>query len=482
MTEDRALREASARVGGPPTRASVEGEILRDAIRGFERAGLGFCVLNSYTDYPERIGSDVDAVAEFPARVPRLLSENPNTVLVQAARTRAAAATSYVLCRWHEGRPRFLTLHVGADCRRHGRVFLRAEEFFKDSRPFEFFRVPSPAPEFAAYLVKKVHQGSLEESRARRLGELYREDPAGCGRYLRRLLPPEEAGMVARAAEGGDWNPVRARMAQLRKAMARRVDRERPLEVLLNRLGDHRQRLQNAVGPPGLMVAVLGVDGAGKSTVMAALERDLGPAFWSTKQYHGRALESPLRWTKRVREQRRRRDAEIEAEAEKSRKKPRDPHAKSLRGLGLSLVKLGVWWADFTFLGYVMDVHPRLRRSGLVLFDRYYQDLLVDPRRHRYGGPLWLARLAGRFFPKPDLVVLLDAAPEVLYARKREVSLDETTRQREAYLDLVKEIPNGRVVDASRSPREVAAGVEKIILDYMSERTARRLGLGRTRL
>lgn len=477
MTEDGALREASAKAGGASIRTSVEGEILRDAIRVFDHAGLGFCVLNSYTDYPERIGSDVDAVAEIPARIPHLLSENQKAALVRAAYTRAADATSYVLCRWHEGRPRFLILHVGADCRRHGRVFLRAEEFLKDSRPFEFFSVPSPAPEFAAYLVKKVHQGSLEESRARRLGELYREDPAGCVRYLRRLLPPEEAGLIARAAEGGDWNPVRARMARLRKAMAGRVDRERPLEVLLNRLGDHWKRLRNAVGPPGLMVAVLGVDGAGKSTVMAALERDLGPAFWSTKQYHGRALESPLRWTKRVREQRRRRDAEIEAEAGRSQKKPRDPHAKSLRGLGLSLVKLGAWWADFTVLGYVMDVHPRLRRSGLVLFDRYYQDLLVDPKRHRYGGPLWLARFAGRFFPKPHLTILLDAAPEVLYARKREVSLEETTRQREAYLSLVQKIPNGRVVDASRSPQEVAAGVEKIILDHMSERTARRLGL-----
>ena len=477
MTEDGALRKATTRSGPPSTRACVEGEILRDAIHAVESTGLGFCVLNSYTEYPEHVGSDVDAVAEDPGQVPRLLSSSRNFVLVRTAHTGAAAATSYVLCRWHEGRPRFLTLHVGADCRRHGRVFLRAEELLEHPRPFEFFMVPSPAPEFAAYLVKKVHQGSLDEPRARRLGELYREDPEGCGLYLRRLLPAVEAGLIAGAAQSGDWNPVRAQIASLRKALVGRVDRERPLEVLLNRLADTWKRLRNALRPPGLMVSVLGVDGAGKSTVMAALERDLGPAFWSTKQYHGRALESPLRWTKKVRERRRRRDAEIEAEDGRSQKTPRDPHAKSLRGLGLSLVKLGAWWADFTVLGYAMDVHPRLRRSALVLFDRYYQDLLVDPRRHRYGGPLWLARFAQRLFPRPDLVILLDAAPEVLHGRKREVSLQETTRQRKAYLDLVRKLPNGRVVDAARRPEEVAAEVERVILDHMSERTARRLGL-----
>ena len=477
MTEDGALRKAMTQPRPPPSPACVDGEILHDAIHAVERTGLGFCVLNSYTEYPERVSSDVDAVAEDPERVPHLLSGIRNAALVRAAHTGAASATSYVLCRWHEGRPRFLTLHVGVDCRRHGRVFLRAEEFLEHSRPFGFFMVPSPAPEFAAYLVKKVHQGSLDDSRARRLGELYREDPEGCGIYLRRLLPAAEADLVAEAAEGGDWDPVRARMARLRKAMAARVDRERPLEVLLNRLATPWKRLRNALRPPGLMVAVLGVDGAGKSTVMAAIERDLGPAFWSTKQYHGRALESPLRWTRRVRERRRLRDAEIDAEDGRARKTPRDPHARSMRGLGLSLVKLVAWWADFTVLGYVMDVHPRLRRSALVLFDRYYQDLLVDPRRHRYGGPLWLARVAQRLYPKPDLVILLDAAPEVLHGRKREVSPRETARQREAYLDLVRELPNGRVVDAARLPHEVAAEVERVILTRMSERTSRRLGL-----
>lgn len=473
MTEDRATHVAS---GGAPS-ASIDGDMLRDAVRAIERGGMGFCILNSYKDYPGRIGSDVDAVAEDPGSVPGLLSRVADTDLVQAAPTIAAAATSYVLCRWHDGRPVFLTLHVGADCRRHGRVFLRAGELVDGSKPFEFFRVPSPAPEFAAYLVKKVHHGELDESRARRLGELYGEDPSGAERYLHRLLPAAEAELVAGAARGGDWDPVRARIGQLRRAMAGKVDRTRPLEVLRNRLGDFRRRLRNARRPPGLMVAVLGVDGAGKSTVMAALERDLGPAFWSAKQYHGRALESPLRWTKRVQEQRRRRDAEIDAEAGQTRKKPRDPHKKSLRGTGLSLIKLAAWWADFTVLGYIMDVHPRLRRSALVLFDRYYQDLLVDPGRHRYGGPLWLARFAGRLFPRPDLVILLDAAPEILHARKREVSLQETARQREAYLDLVRALPNGRIVDAARPPLEVATEVERTVLAHMAQRTARRLRL-----
>ncbi len=57
-----------------------------------------------------------------------------------------------------------------------------------------------------------------------------------------------------------------------------------------------------------------------------------------------------------------------------------------------------------------------------MLNDRHFLDILVDQRRYRYGGPLWLLRLIRRLIPKPDLVNLLDAPPKVLQARKQELS------------------------------------------------------------
>jgi thymidylate kinase len=140
----------------------------------------------------------------------------------------------------------------------------------------------------------------------------------------------------------------------------------------------------------------------------------------------------------------------------------------------VSLVGLGFKWANYTLSGYVADIYPRLIRSTLVLLDRDYHDLLVDPKRYRYGGPAWLARAVGWFIPRPQLVILLDAPPEVLHSRRRELPVEETTRQREAYLELTRNLPNGYVVDASKPLDEVVGGVEQIILDYMAERIARR--------
>lgn len=459
-------------------RNECKAELFRDIMAALEEAGHRLGVLHGYKDYPERIDSDVDIVSEDPAQIPRILSERKSATVVQAARTRASAALWYVVCRWCDDEPVFLSLHVCADCRRHGRVFLRGEDLLNNSRWFKFFRVPSAEIEFSEYLIKKLTKGSLTADHGRRLSELYEEDPAGCGRRLAELFPETDARLIKEAARSVDWGPVQDRTEHLRHAMSNKVDREKPLEVLRNRLSDPWGRIQHTLQPaPGLMVALLGVDGAGKSTVMAHLVQDLAPAFWSVKLYHGRALESPLRWTKRVRRQRQLRKRELEGAAAGPHAVPvsRDPHAKPSKGFVLSLVKLGLWWTDYTFLGYLADVYPRLRRSGLVLFDRYYQDLLVDPRRHRYGGPMWLAHLAGRFFPRPHLVVLLDAPPEVLHSRKQEVPLEETARQRKVYLELVRDLPNGYVADASKPAREVASEVEKVILDYMAARTAQRL-------
>jgi thymidylate kinase len=214
------------------------------------------------------------------------------------------------------------------------------------------------------------------------------------------------------------------------------------------------------------MIALLGVDGAGKSTVMARIASDLSPAFSATKLYHRRPLASLRRWRERS-------DTGSGVEG----KHVIDTHAQPHRNRAASLAKLAFWWADYMFLGYIADIYPRLVASTLVLFDRYYYDLLVYPKRYRYGGPLWLADFVGRFIPRPHLVILLDAPPGVIQARKQEVSPEETARQLEAYLRLVEKMPNGHVVDASKPLSEVVTEIEGIVLDYMSASTARRLNI-----
>jgi thymidylate kinase len=80
---------------------------------------------------------------------------------------------------------------------------------------------------------------------------------------------------------------------------------------------------------------------------------------------------------------------------------------------------------------------------------------LVDPKRYRYGGPMWIARMASHLMPQPDLVLFLDADPEVLLSRKQEVSADALAASRSSYLQLCASHPRFRIIDASQPLAQV---------------------------
>ena len=103
-------------------------------------------------------------------------------------------------------------------------------------------------------------------------------------------------------------------------------------------------------------------------------------------------------------------------------------------------------------------------RSRLVLNDRHFIDILVDPVRYRYRGPHWLLGLTWRLMPAPDVIILLHGPAEVLQARKRELTIEETERQCRDYLALVSSLRNSHVIDATLPQVEVIHEAARIIL------------------
>jgi thymidylate kinase len=194
------------------------------------------------------------------------------------------------------------------------------------------------------------------------------------------------------------------------------------------------------------MIVFLGPDGCGKSSVISAIEASPPGCFKCVTTYHLR----PKCFSKST-------DSTPVTR----------PHAKRSRGAFLSIIKVFYFLLDYA-IGWLVCFFSARTSSTLVVFDRYYHDLLVDPLRYRYGGPMWLARWVGKLIPKPDIWILLDAPPEVLQARKQEVLFEETTRQRKEYLKLIKGLKSAFVVDAARGLDDVVADVNAIILDFMA--------------
>ena len=200
-------------------------------------------------------------------------------------------------------------------------------------------------------------------------------------------------------------------------------------------------------------VCLLGPDGAGKTMVTHHLLNKLQNSAKSVEAFHFRPKTT--------------RDNMLSMPV-------MNPHAMPTRSYTLSVVKL----AYFAVL-YITDRWFRIndkRNSVLYIWDRYYHDILADPKRYRMGAPAWLVRLFGRLIPKPDLFLILDVCPEVARTRKIEVSEAENERQFHAYRALAKELPNAVLIDANYTPEEVATSCEHEIVKVMVRRLDERMG------
>jgi hypothetical protein len=157
------------------------------------------------------------------------------------------------------------------------------------------------------------------------------------------------------------------------------------------------------------LVLVVGPDGAGKTTVLDALERQLGRPV-------ARAHSRPGLIAGRAGD-----GAPVT-----------DPHAQPPRGALLSLFKLLVVWLD-TVIGTGRRWRPLARRELLVV-ERGWYDLAVDP--HRYRLPRSFTRLVsllGLAVPRADVAVLLTGDPVAFHDRKPEIGVAEVRRQLEAW-------------------------------------------------
>jgi thymidylate kinase len=188
-------------------------------------------------------------------------------------------------------------------------------------------------------------------------------------------------------------------------------------------------------------IGFLGPDGTGKSTVIERLPAALPNEPISVKVHH---------WRPQV------------LFRKEFRGPVTEPHGRKPRSSGLSALALLVpvldWWA-----GYWTQIFPDRMRGTLVVFDRFFADILVDPRRYRYAGPRWCPALLMHLLPQPSVVIVLEAPASVVYSRKQEIAPEEIERQRSDYRALESRFSNIHFVDAARPEEEVASDVATIV-------------------
>lgn len=431
--------------------------MITEFFKELEDRGVAYVVMGDTTLLPERQANDIDIVLSRHdfcniGAIVRDFAEKTGAICVQHLPHREG---QYYVLRKPGNLPdsNYLILDFCADFVRHGRRHLDASWLLEHriragDAPGRSFYVAAHEREFAYYIQKKIDKGSVSPDALKHLASTFHKNPDGCRTILKRYWAHDSARLIETSILTNDAAAIHCYESRLRRELRRKF----PPFRLRHRLEEVKRLARRMLRPTGLVIGILGPDGSGKSTLLPLLRERIEPAFRRANTFH---LSPPLLRVRKVR-------TVVE-----------DPHAQSPRGALMSVAKLLYFVARYQ-LGWMRSVWLQKRASGLFIFDRYYHDMLADPQRYRNGAPEWVVRLIGRLIPRPDIWLVLDVAPDIVRARKLEVSPKENFRQFHAYRALARELKEAHLIDASGAPEDVAAACERAILAFMATRLADR--------
>jgi thymidylate kinase len=289
--------------------------------------------------------------------------------------------------------------------------------------------IPSAEDEFVTLLLHCVlDKGRFEPKRRHRLQWLC--DEIADEEYVDSLLKANWSPIMSwpsleSQVEAGEWKALLAERKTVANFLASR-DRlgtigRRARDKVLRKLNRWASRWR----PRALTVALLAPDGAGKSTVVKGVQVSF---YFPVRSMYMGLYQGGGKRARRLK----------------------------IPGLGLSHHMLTQWGR------YLVARYHQLQ-GRLVIFDRYTYDALLPPRK-----PLDLLRRARRWLlghacPAPDVIILLDAPGEMLFARKGEHSATVLEEQRQGYLRLRQRLHRMVVVDATKSADSVRRDVTGLI-------------------
>jgi thymidylate kinase len=203
-------------------------------------------------------------------------------------------------------------------------------------------------------------------------------------------------------------------------------------------------------------VSFSGIDGAGKSTQIGALQRHLSSAgvrvtvitFWDRIVVLSRFREHLSR---------------VAFKGDQGVGNPDRPVSRRDKNVAtwwVTMIRLVLYFLDALHLTFLVETTGPNSKT-VVIFDRYLYDELANlPLNNRFIRAY--VQLLLKLAPEPNIIYIVDADPALARARKPEYPIQFLRRNRAAYLELSKMLANVSVINPG--PTEE---VEKQVLEQL---------------
>lgn len=408
-------------------------EVFNYLFESFNSQNIDYVIIHSYQYLPDRFDSDIDTainVSNIKDAIKLLDSILAGTGwrVIQFWRHENYAADCVI-----SNDEEFLQVDFCTHYERNGRVVMPVQELLEGKRIYKNFYVPKPQTEFTYILVKKLLKKFFSDGSKERLTALWEamseKEKLDVRNGLRRFIAEDQIGMILDyiASSRYDLIDLEAAHRELRKKTSNTVD------DLHYKVFDIKRRIERIVHPTGLFIVLLGVDGAGKTTIAESLKGRYTTAFRRIDHYHSR-----VRVLKDISQLKK--DAKpIDAS---------DPHGKKQKsGKITSVIKFGYYFLDF-LIGNVKITIAKIK-STLVLVERYYYDYSIDKVRYNLNLSDRFLSFFEHFILKPDIIFILTGDSKKLLERKHEITINEIDEQKKKLTDRFVNNPKAVFIDTT---------------------------------
>ncbi len=308
---------------------------------------------------------------------------------------------------------------------------------------------PESSPEVMAVVDLFPHllyDNCIKDKYKNRIHRIFTEQPEKVLSTMHNFLPKELALHVLELAQQQRWDDILALRSDIISQALKHAKR-RPIDYC-------RHILHKIMHPTGIMIALQGTDGSGKSSIIQMIPEIIGNSFTgdTLNYYHWRpGFIKP----------------EKKLDTKGNPITDLRPHTHPPDNRLRSFLKLGFYTLDYLF-GYCFKIRKQISQGHLVIFDRYFYDFYIDKLRYCLKVNNGIIRLFHFLVPSPTITFLLVGDAEKIYERKKEISAEEIQNQINRLLNNKHRFSNPIIIDVNQKLPNVCFDVCRAILTHLA--------------